>query len=541
MTGLMMDSALTLNAITRRAETLFPDREIYSESPGGVVERVTYLQVIGRAQQLAVALGKLGLKPGDRIATLCWNHKQHFEAYLGIIAGGFVLHTLNLRLHAKDLAFIVGHAEDRVLLVDEVLLPLLDQFRSQVALEHIVVVNATGPVPAGCIEYEALLATAKASQFTYPNLDEQAPAALCYTSGTTGNPKGVLYSHRALALHTLAFAMKDVVGVGEEDVLFPVVPMFHANAWGIPFVGALTGAKQLLTGPHFQAPHLVQLLEREGVTIAGGVPTIWLGVLQYLDAHPGQHRLDRLHTIMVGGSAVPPALIQGMQERHGLTIVQLWGMTEMSPLGTMGHLPSTLENRPLEEQIEYRSRQGIPLPFIEIRGRGQEGFIPWDGEAVGELEVRGPWVARAYYKPTEPITTFTDDGWFRTGDIVTIDKSGCILLQDRAKDLIKSGGEWISSVALENAIMGHPAVAVAAVIAVAHARWQERPLAVVVLKPECTASPEELRAFLEPHFAKWWLPDAYVFVDAIPLTGAGKFLKRELRERYCDYYAKESC
>jgi fatty-acyl-CoA synthase len=422
-----------------------------------------------------------------------------------------------------------------------VLLPLLDQFRGQVALEHVVVVNATGPVPAGCIDYEALLVDASASQFTYPNLDEQAPAALCYTSGTTGDPKGVLYSHRALALHTLAFAMKDVVGVGEEDVLFPVVPMFHANAWGIPFVGALTGAKQLLTGPHFQAPHLVQLLEREGVTIAGGVPTIWLGVLQYLDAHPGQHRLERLHTIMVGGSAVPPALIQGMQERHGLTIVQLWGMTEMSPLGTMGHLPSTHLNCPPEEQYEYRARQGIPLPFIEIRGRGQEGFIPWDGETVGELEVRGPWVARAYYKPTEPIKTFTEDGWFRTGDIVTIDKSGCILVQDRAKDLIKSGGEWISSVALENALMGHPAVAVAAVIAVAHARWQERPLAVVVLKPECSVSPEELRSFLAPHFARWWLPDAYVFADAIPLSGAGKFLKRELRERYCDYYARETC
>ena len=243
---------------------------------------------------------------------------------------------------------------------------------------------------------------------------------------------------------------------------------------------------------------------------------------------------------MIGGSAVPPALIQGMQERHGLTIVQLWGMTEMSPLGTMGHLPSTLRDKTAEEQYAYRARQGVPLPFIEIRGRGPDGFIPWDGTAVGELEVRGPWVARAYYKPTEPITTFTDDGWFRTGDIVTIDKSGCILLQDRAKDLIKSGGEWISSVALENALMGHPAVAVAAVIAVAHARWGERPLAVVVLKPDCKAEPHELRTFLEPHFARWWLPDAYVFVDEIPLTGAGKFLKRALGERFCDYYANET-
>jgi fatty-acyl-CoA synthase len=539
MTGLMMNSALTLTAIVRRAETLFPNREIFSESPDGSCERVTYGHVIGRARRLAVALGKLGMRPGDRVATLCWNHKRHFEAYLGITAGGFVLHTLNLRLHPKDLAFIVQHAEDRVLLIDEVLLPLLEQFREQVRLEHVIVMNATGVVPANCLDYEQVLADADAESFSYPELDEQAPAALCYTSGTTGNPKGVLYSHRALVLHTMAFALKDVVGICEDDVLFPAVPMFHANAWGIPFVGTMTGAKQLLIGPHFQPAHIVSLLESEGVTVAGGVPTIWLGVLQYLDAHPTRHHLEKLHTIMIGGSAVPPALIQGMQERHGLKIVQLWGMTEMSPLGTMCHLPSTLRNAPVAEQYAYRARQGTPLPFIEIRGRGPDGLIPWDGATVGELEVRGPWVARAYYRPTEPIHTFTPDGWFRTGDIVTIDANGCILLQDRAKDLIKSGGEWISSVALENAIMGHPAVAVAAVVAVAHPKWQERPLAVVVLKPACNVTPEELRAFLEPHFARWWLPDAYIFADEIPLTGAGKFLKRALRERYCNYYQAE--
>ncbi len=539
MTGLMMNSALTLAAIVRRAETLFPNREIFSESPDGSSERVTYGHVIGRARRLAIALAKLGMKPGDRVATLCWNHKRHFEAYLGITAGGFVLHTLNLRLHPKDLAFIVQHAEDRVLLIDEVLLPVLEQFRGQVRLEHVIVMNAASAVPTNSLDYEQVLADADAESFSYPELDEQAPAALCYTSGTTGNPKGVLYSHRALVLHTMAFALKDVVGIAEDDVLFPAVPMFHANAWGIPFVGTMTGAKQLLIGPHFQPAHIVSLLEREAVTVAGGVPTIWLGVLQYLDAHPGRHHLEKLHTIMIGGSAVPPALIQGMQERHGLKIVQLWGMTEMSPLGTMCHLPSTLRNAPLAEQYAYRARQGTPLPFIEIRGRGPDGLIPWDGATVGELEVRGPWVARAYYRPTEPIDTFTPDGWFRTGDIVTIDANGCILLQDRAKDLIKSGGEWISSVALENAIMGHPAVAVAAVVAVAHPKWQERPLAVVVLKPACHVTPEELRAFLEPHFARWWLPDAYVFADEIPLTGAGKFLKRALRERYCNYYQAE--
>jgi fatty-acyl-CoA synthase len=536
MTSLMMDSALTLAAVVRRAETFFPDREILSEAPDGSTERVDYAHVIERAQRLAVGLTKLGLKPGDRVATLCWNHKRHFESYLGITAGGFVLHTLNLRLHAKDLAFIINHAEDRVLLVDEVLLPLLEQFRGQVKLEHVVVMHATKALPERCLDYEQLLADADPKRFSYPDLDEQAPAALCYTSGTTGNPKGVLYSHRALVLHAMAFAMKGVVGISERDVLLPVVPMFHANAWGIPIVGTMTGAKQILTGPHFQSPHLVELLEREGVTLAAGVPTIWLGVLQYLDAHPGKHKLDQLHTIMCGGSAVPEALIQGLEERHGLYLVQLWGMTEMSPLGTMCHLPSTMRKENLARQYAYRARQGIPLPFIEIRGRGQNGLIPWDGSTAGELEVRGPWVASSYYKPTEPIHTFTDDGWFRTGDIVNIDKGGCILLQDRSKDLIKSGGEWISSVALENALMGHPAVSMAAVVAVAHPKWQERPLAVVVLKPSCTARPEELRAFLEPHFAKWWLPDAYVFAKEIPLTGAGKFLKRELRERYCNYY-----
>ena len=539
MTGLMMNSALTLTAIIRRAETLFPKREILSDSPGGVSERITYGHVIGRARQLAVALTRLGLKPGDRVATLCWNHKRHFEAYLGITAGGFVLHTLNLRLHPNDLAYIIGHAEDRILLIDQSLLPLFEQFRGQVKLDRVIVLNAAGAVPGDLLEFEQILASADAASFTYPDLDEEAPAALCYTSGTTGNPKGVLYSHRALVLHTMAFAMKDVVGIGEDDVLLPVVPMFHANAWGFPFVGTMTGAKQILTGPHSQAEHLVNLIEREGVTVAGGVPTIWLGVLQYLDAHPGRHRLEKLRTIMVGGSAVPPSLIQGMQERHGLNIVQLWGMTEMSPLGTMCHLPSTLRDADPVKQYAYRARQGTPLPFVEIRGRGPDGLIPWDGETVGELEVRGPWVARAYYRPSEPVQTFTADGWFRTGDIVTIDENGCILLQDRAKDLIKSGGEWISSVALENAIMGHPAVALAAVVAVAHPKWQERPLAVVVVKPSCEVKPEELRAFLEPNFARWWLPDAYVFVDEIPLTGAGKFLKRTLRERYCDYYQGE--
>jgi fatty-acyl-CoA synthase len=364
---------------------------------------------------------------------------------------------------------------------------------------------------------------------------EEHAAAMCYTSGTTGQPKGVVYSHRALAIHSLAAGMIDVLGISEADVVLPAVPMFHANTWGLPYAAALVGATQVFPGRHLDAESIAELLQREQVTLAAGVPTIWLGLLQLLDKAPGSQDLRSLRCLVVGGSAAPRSMIEGYQERHGLRVLHVWGMTETGPLGTIGRLPSTLCQATSSEQYRCRAKQGTPVPFMDIRARGAQGVVPWDGQSVGEVEVRGPWVAGTYYNHPDGGRSFTADGWFRTGDIATLDERGCIEIQDRAKDVIKSGGEWISSVALENALMGHPAVAEAAVIAVPHPRWQERPLAVVVLKEGKNATPEELLHYLMPHFAKWWLPDAVVFVPEIPRTSAGKFLKKALREQFQDF------
>jgi fatty-acyl-CoA synthase len=540
MNGLMMNYQLTLPAILRRAETLYGPKELVSELPGKGCHRYTYRDMVGRAKRLAVALRELGVRPGDRVATLCWNHHQHLEAYFGITAAGAVLHTLNLRLHPDDLAYVVNHAADSVIVVDEVLLPLLEKFRDRVSPRHVVVISAERDVPPGTLDYEQLLAAADEDRFHYPDLDEKQAAALCYTSGTTGQPKGVLYSHRALALHSLAMALGDAFAIREADVVFPVVPMFHANAWGLPFVCTMVGAKQILTGPHFDVAQILSLLHGERVTLAAGVPTIWLGVLQQLDREPRAYDLSSLRAVLIAGSAAPRSVIEGFQERHGIRMLQLWGMTEMAPLGTVCYLPSDLCQACPEDQYTYRARQGIPVPFIEIRARGAQGLVPWDGRSAGELEVRGPWVAGAYYNCPEAAGSFTDDGWFRTGDIVTIDARGCIEIQDRAKDVIKSGGEWISSVALENALMGHPAVAEAAVVGVAHPKWQERPLAVVVLKEDQACTAEDLLAHLAPRFARWWLPDDVVFVTEIPRTSAGKFLKKALREKFRDHLRDET-
>jgi fatty-acyl-CoA synthase len=534
MTCLTMDYPLTLPAILRRAETLFASTEIVSELPDKTNYRYTYGDMIARAKKLAVALRQLGVAPGERVATLCWNHHRHLEAYFGITACGGVVHTLNLRLHANDLAYIANHAEDKVVLVDEVLLPLLESFRERVRFDHVIVLSTGGTLPQGVLNYEQLLAAAVESKFDYPNPDENQPAAMCYTSGTTGQPKGVVYSHRALALHSLALGLTDAFGIGANDVVFPLASMFHANAWGLPFACTLFGAKQILAGPHYDPPHVLDMLQRERVTFSCGVPTIWLGLLQYLDDHRGAYDLSALKCVVVAGSAVPASLIAGF-ERYGVKILQAWGMTETAPIATVCHLPDAMKKDPPAEQTAYRAKQGTPLPFIDLRARTPDGLAPWDGQTFGELEVRGPWVSSAYYNSPEAAGSFTTDGWFRTGDVVTIDPRGCIHLQDRIKDLIKSGGEWISSVALENALMGHPAVAEAAVVAVAHPKWQERPLAAVVLKEGMAATPEELIAYLSASFAKWWLPDAVVFVKQIPRSSAGKFLKKALREQFQDY------
>jgi acyl-CoA synthetase (AMP-forming)/AMP-acid ligase II len=533
MTGLMMDYPLTLATVFRRGETLFRNREIVTRLPDKTLHRYTFGDFAARTRRLAAALRQSGVRPGDRIATLGWNHSHHLEAYFAIPLIGGVLHTLNLRLHPHELAYIVNHADDRILLVDETLLPLWNQVAPLVNVPTVIVFPGAAAAPTGTLAYETLIdGTAPLDEIE--NGDERAAAAMCYTTGTTGKPKGVLYSHRSLVLHTFALALSHCMAITEHDTVTAVVPMFHANAWGLPFACVMMGAKIVMPGPHLDPASLVDLFERERVTVTAGVPTIWIGVLQFLDAHPGQHDVSTIRAMFVGGSAVPQALIETFERRYGLRIIQAWGMTEMAPLGSVAQLPAPLNHATDEEKFHYRAKQGRPAPFVEIRARGDAGLVPWDGHTMGELEVRGPWVASAYYR-ADAADRFTDDGWFRTGDIVTIDECGTIQVQDRAKDLIKSGGEWISSVALECALMGHPAVAEAAVIPVAHPKWDERPLAAVVLKAGAEASAADLRAFLAPRFPKFWLPDAFEFIDAIPRTSAGKFKKSDLRQRFRDY------
>jgi fatty-acyl-CoA synthase len=538
MNGLMMDFPLTLSAIFRRAEQMFRRRAVVWRSADKSVHRYSFADFTARARRCASALETLGVAPGDRVATLAWNHGPHLEAYFGIPLAGAVLHTLNLRLHHDELAYIVNHAEDRLVFVDETLLPLWEQVRPKVHVQHVVVFNATKPVPPGYHDYEALVSAA-APIADRPDPDERTAVAMCYTTGTTGNPKGVLYSHRAIVLHSLGLALDHCMGIRETDVVLPVVPMFHANAWGMPFTAIMVGASLVLPGPHLDPQSVVELFDRERVTVTGGVPTVWIGVMQFLDANPGKYDLSRIRAMYVGGSAVPQAMIEGFEKKYGLKIYQAWGMTEMAPLGSVGRYPCEMDQESDAVKFAYRAKQGRPAPFVEIRARNEFGLVPWDGKTMGELEVRGPWVASAYYNRPDAADRFTDDGWFRTGDIVTIDGDATIQVQDRTKDLIKSGGEWISSVALECALMGHPAVAEAAVIPVKHPKWDERPIAAVVLKPGQTATPAELRAFLAPSFSKFWLPDAFEFVDAIPRTSAGKFKKSALREQFKDYRLTE--
>jgi fatty-acyl-CoA synthase len=538
--GLMQDYQLTLPAILKRAEDLYGKKEIVSRTPDKSFHRYTYADFVRRSKKLAVALGKLGLEKSDRVVTLAWNTHQHLEAYFGVPSANLILHTLNPRLSPNDLAYIINHAEDKVLLIDETLVELLDNIEGEADLEHIFVFSADGSAPEGLESYEDLLEGADEADFEYPDLDERDAAALCYTSGTTGRPKGALYSHRSICLHSLALAAADGLGIRERDVVLPVVPMFHVNAWGVPFAATMVGAKQVMPGVHLDPESLLEEYEQERVTFTAGVPTVFLAVLQTLDSDPGAYDLSEMRSLAIGGSAAPESMIRGFDERHGLKVVHAWGMTETDPVATVCHLTSELLEAPEDEQYKYRAKQGFPLPFIEIRARGDEGFIPWDGEAMGELEVRGPWVANSYFNTEEGSDKFTEDGWFKTGDIVTIEPRGYVEIRDRDKDLVKSGGEWISSVDLENAIMGHEAVAEASVIAIPHEKWDERPLAVVVLKDGQEATAEDLLSHLEGDFAKWQLPEAVEFVDEIPRTATGKFLKMELREQFKDYQFAQS-
>jgi fatty-acyl-CoA synthase len=489
--------------------------------------------MITRTKKLGNALEAMGVTEGDRVATLCWNHYQHLEIYFAVPCSGAVLHALNLRLSPDDLEYIVNHAEDNVIFVDQVLLPLFDKFKSKISVRQIVVIpNGQGPIPEGMLNYEELLSAGNENHFQYFEGDEKTAAALCYTSGTTGRPKGVLYSHRSMILHSLTICFSLGQAFVETDVVLPVVPMFHVNAWGLPFVNTMLGITQVLPGPHLDPVSLLELLDQERVTITAGVPTIWMGILQTLDTQPGKYNLNSMRFLLVGGSTAPKAMIQGFEQRHSLKVIQAWGMTETSPLGTVSYIGSDQMNLPFDEQFTYRAKQGKPAPFVEVRVQNEKGAVPWDGKSMGELEVRGPWIAKAYYKPADDEQKFADDGWFRTGDIVTIEPNGYIEIKDRTKDVIKSGGEWISSVALESALMGHPAVLEAAVFAIPSAKWSERPMAAVVLKPNAVTTADELRASLATHFPKFWLPDEVEFVREIPKTSVGKFQKSKLRELY---------
>jgi fatty-acyl-CoA synthase len=530
--GLMMDDfPLSLTAVVERAEQLTPGRKVVSRRPDGSVEHTTLGETAQRARKLASALKELGIGDGDPVATLLWNQPEHLELYFALPLMGAVLHTMNPRLSEDELRFIVSDAEDRAIIVDETLLEVFDKFRSAQDFEHVIVVSRSGSVPEGTIDYASLIEGSE--PMDWPLIEERRAAAMCYTSGTTGRPKGVLYSHRALVLHSLMAALPDAHSISGRDTILPVVPMFHANAWGLPYIAAFAGTGLVLPGPRLDAESVLELLAGEQVTITAGVPTVWMAILQALNNEPERWDLSALRLMIVGGSAVPKSMIEGF-DKHGLTIIQAWGMTETSPMGTICRLPPELDDAPTDKQYEFRARQGIPSPFVEIRARNDEGeLIPWDDEAMGELEVRGPWVASAYWRGRGE-EKFTDDGWFQTGDVVKINSHGCIRISDRSKDLVKSGGEWISSVDLENHLMAHPSVAEAAVIAMPDDKWGERPLAVIVLEDSAEASPEELREHLSEHFAKWQLPDRFEFIDQIPRTATGKFKKTDLRERFVE-------
>jgi len=540
LAGRMMDFPLTLTHFLTRARTLFPRSEIVTRRPDKSLVRSTYGDLYRRTCKLAHALGRLGIGQGDRVATLSWNHQQHLEVYFAAPAIGAVVHTLNLRLHPNELAYIANHAEDKVVVVDRSLLPLWRKFADQVrSVRHVIVVPdlpAQGEKGAE-LDYEELIAPEK-DEYDFPTLDENSAAMICYTSGTTGNPKGVVYSHRSTVLHSLVSCMTDTIGLSESDVVLPVVPMFHAAAWGLPYSAFITGSKFVFPGPHLDPASLLDLMSTEKVSLAAGVPTIWLGILQLLDQNPGKWDLSTMRTMIIGGSAAPPAMIDGFKSRHGLVVTHAWGMTETNPLGTLARVKSSLAGKSDAETLGIRASQGYAVPFVEQRHVGEDGkVLPWDGETMGELEVRGPWVAKSYFS-NEGEDRFTADGWFKTGDVVTIDPEGYLRITDRSKDVIKSGGEWISSVALENALMSHPAVLEAAVFAARDPKWGERPLAAIVLKEGKSATKAELDAHIDGKFAKFWIPEDYVFMAQIPRTSTGKFLKTKLRELHGDHLEK---
>ena len=537
MQGLMQNTPLTIVHLFDRAERYHRDKTIVTATAGGR-ERTTYGDWAERTHRLGGVLDTLGISGDGRVATFAWNTARHLELYFAAPCTGRVLHTLNIRLFPDQLTYIANHAEDEVIFVDRSLLallaPLLKTFET---VKHLVLMDdGKGDIPTDLNglplhDYEELLAAAEQVEFTVT--DEDRAASMCYTSGTTGNPKGVVYSHRSTYLHTMGAMMADSLGARESDVILPVVPMFHANAWGLAHAAVASGASLVMPGPDLSGPAIANLIVDEKVTIAAGVPTIWMAVLPELKGRD----TSSLRAIPCGGSAVPRALSEAYREQLGLPILQAWGMTETSPIAAVCRLRAADEALPVEEQAELRTTVGRIAFGVECRvvEPGSTTPVKWDGETSGELQVRGPWIASTYYDDERAPESFTDDGWLKTGDVATIDEHGYIQLRDRTKDVIKSGGEWISSVELENEIMAHPAVAEAAVIGLPHPKWSERPLACVVLREGESATKDEIVAFLDGRVAKWWLPDDVTFVDEIPKTSVGKFSKKDLRTQFADY------
>ena len=541
MKSTMMNTPLSLNHLLERAGRLFHGNEIVSRLPDKSLRRHSYGEYYRRTRALAAALQGLGLQKGDRVATLCWNHHAHLECYFGIPAAGGVMHTLNLRLPPEEIGWIAGDAADRFLVIDDVLLPLYQQFAHLHRFERVIVFPFSGaPVAPEFTDYEALLAAADPDAFDYAPHAEDDPTSMCYTSGTTGKPKGVVYSHRSTVLHSLVGALPDATAVRNTDVVMPVTPMFHANSWGMPYIAVMVGAKLVFPGPHLHPEDLLDLMQQQPPTLALGVPTIWLAMVQLYEAaqqpnspHHGRWTLPARLRSMVGGAAVPESLIRAF-DRHGVWIMQGWGMTETSPVGTLSYPRAELHGASADERYRRAAMAGVPVPLVDLRIRGEAGQDqPWDGSSVGELQVRGPFITGGYHEAGAPPDKFSADGWLRTGDVASVDTLGYMRISDRTKDLIKSGGEWISSVDLENALMAHPAVAEAAVIAIPDEKWSERPLACVAFKPGQQATPEEMNALLlTKGFAKWQLPERYEAIEAVPRTSTGKFYKLRLRELF---------
>jgi len=546
MPATMMAVPLSINQFLDRAATLFKRNTIVSRLPDKSLRTHTYGQWAQRTKALGAALLALGLQKGERVATLSWNHHAHLEAYFGIPAAGGVMHTLNLRLSPEELGWIAADAQDRFLIIDDILLPLYQQFAHLHAFEKVIVFPFSGaPVPAGFTDYEALLAAADGDSFIPVPHAEDDPIALCYTSGTTGRPKGVAYSHRSTVLHTLVAALTDHWGLRGTDVVCPVTPMFHANSWGMPYGAVMLGAKLVFPGPHLHPDDLLDLFTAEPPTMTLGVPTIWLGLIQTyeraLTEQPGRWAMPKGMRSLVGGAAVPVSLIQAF-DRHGVQIVQGWGMTETSPLATVSYLRAELQGAPDAERFRRLSMAGTPAPLVDIRLVTDDGAVaPWDGATMGEIQVRGPYITGSYHQVPVAADKFATDAqgrhWLRTGDVATMDELGYLRITDRTKDLIKSGGEWISSVDVENALMAHPAIAEAAVIAIPDEKWSERPLACIALKPGQQPPADVLALRLNEHlmaqgFAKWQCPERYEVIAQVPRTSTGKFWKLKLREMF---------